>query len=118
MSDYFDFNETENTETNDTAPAKAETDIGHVVTADELTLDEGAIIREQERLAQEKKKKNQEKKTEYRTCSSGSTDSGSNCVVLCLGQKDDDRQRAEHCKDFHHGKSEHYLRTCGFRKWK
>jgi len=62
MSDYFDFNETENTETNDTAPAKAETDIGHVVTADELTLDEGAIIREQERLAQEKKKKIKKKR--------------------------------------------------------
>ena len=35
-----------------------ETDqLGHVVTAEELTIDEGAIIREQERLAQEKKKK-------------------------------------------------------------
>ncbi|MGN0402505.1 MAG: hypothetical protein ACI4HQ_09660 [Acetatifactor sp.] len=37
---------------------KMETDqLGHVVTAEELTIDEGAIIREQERLAQEKKKK-------------------------------------------------------------
>jgi len=37
--------------------------VGHIVTADELTIDEGAIIREQERLANEKKKKIAAKRT-------------------------------------------------------